>query len=146
MTAFSLLIFFFVPMMLFLALGAGADVRKNLEISRQEIAAEREQRKRAETAAAEAEQRKKAEDAERDAKSKKERNQSGGSNGAAQAIDLSKKIKALYILGLEESASAQEIKLAYRRISQIHHPDKYSALGPEEVAAATETFKRINAA
>lgn len=54
--------------------------------------------------------------------------------------------KALSILGLEEDAKLDEIKQVYRRLANIHHPDKFHALGPEAVAVATETFKRINEA
>lgn len=50
------------------------------------------------------------------------------------------------VLGVGMMASENEIKTAYRRLSQIHHPDRFSSLGPEAVAAATETFKRINEA
>lgn len=52
------------------------------------------------------------------------------------------------ILGVAETASAEEIKAAYRALVREHHPDKLTAQGmPEEfVATATEKIKRINAA
>jgi DnaJ domain len=56
------------------------------------------------------------------------------------------RLRALFVLGLDESATEKEIHAAYRRLSQVHHPDKYHASGSEAVKAATETFKRINAA
>ena len=56
------------------------------------------------------------------------------------------RLRALFVLGLDESATDKDIHAAYRRLSQVHHPDKYHAAGPEAVKAATETFKRINAA
>jgi DnaJ like chaperone protein len=56
------------------------------------------------------------------------------------------RIRALAILGLEESANREEIKDAYRRLARIHHPDRFSSLGEEAVAAATRTFQRIESA
>jgi DnaJ like chaperone protein len=47
------------------------------------------------------------------------------------------------VLGLEHGASIEEVKRAYRRLAQVHHPDKFAALGKEAVAAATSTFQRI---
>ena len=54
-----------------------------------------------------------------------------------------KAIQAYSILGLEYGASIDEVRRAYRRLAQVHHPDKFSALGKEAVAAATLTFQRI---
>ena len=56
------------------------------------------------------------------------------------------RIKALALLGLEEDVPQEEIKKAYRRISQIHHPDHYAGLGPEAMTEATQSFQRIKAA
>jgi len=50
------------------------------------------------------------------------------------------------VLGLEVGASVDEIKRAYRRLAHIHHPDRFSILGEEAVAAANITFQRINEA
>ncbi len=52
------------------------------------------------------------------------------------------------ILGVQESASAEEIKIAYRALIREHHPDKLMAQGmpPEFVTTATEKMKRINVA
>ena len=47
-----------------------------------------------------------------------------------------------------ETATAEEIKAAYRALIREHHPDKLMAQGmpPEFVATATEKMKRINVA
>jgi DnaJ like chaperone protein len=52
------------------------------------------------------------------------------------------------ILGVNESASADEIKAAYRALIIQHHPDKLVAQGmPSEfIETANEKMKRINAA
>ena len=52
------------------------------------------------------------------------------------------------ILGINETATPDEIKSAYRALIREHHPDKLVALGmpPEFVATATEKMKRINSA
>ena len=45
-------------------------------------------------------------------------------------------------LGVPQSASAHEIKRAYRRLAREHHPDR----NPTDAAAATERFKAVGAA
>ncbi len=47
------------------------------------------------------------------------------------------------MLGLEEGATEDDIRAAYRRLSLVHHPDRY---GADAVRAATDTFRRIQAA
>lgn len=59
---------------------------------------------------------------------------------------VSQRHRALSVLGLNENASIQDVKAAFRRLSLIHHPDRFSSLGQEAVAAATETFRRIREA
>jgi DnaJ-domain-containing protein 1 len=56
------------------------------------------------------------------------------------------RLRALLVLGLDEGATEDDIRAAYRRLSQVHHPDKFHNSGPEAVRAATETFKRIQTA
>ena len=55
-------------------------------------------------------------------------------------------LRDLAILGLGEDASFQQIKDAYRRMVAIHHPDKFTPLGPEAVKAADISFQRIQSA
>lgn len=55
-------------------------------------------------------------------------------------------INAYSVLGLEIGASEEDIRTAYRRLAQIHHPDRFSSLGAEATAAATESFQRIQSA
>lgn len=55
-------------------------------------------------------------------------------------------IHCFAVLGLEVGANKDEIKRAYRRLAQIHHPDRFTSLGDESIAAATLTFQRIQAA
>lgn len=53
--------------------------------------------------------------------------------------------EALRFMGLEEGASAEEINVAYREMSQILHPDRYT--GNDRLSArATEQFKRLGEA
>lgn len=53
--------------------------------------------------------------------------------------------EALHILGLEDGASAGDIKVAYRETVQILHPDKFA--GNEKLQRrATEQFKRLQEA
>lgn len=71
-----------------------------------------------------------------------------GASGSSQRQNADsrrdqKAVRAYAVLGLEYGASIDEIKRAYRRLAQVHHPDKFTALGKEAVAAATSTFQRI---
>ena len=43
------------------------------------------------------------------------------------------------VLGVEEGASQDEIKKAYRKLSLLHHPDKNQG----DAATAEEKFKNI---
>lgn len=53
--------------------------------------------------------------------------------------------EALHILGLEDDATAEDIKVAYRETVQILHPDKFA--GNEKLQnRATEQFKRLQEA
>jgi DnaJ like chaperone protein len=49
-------------------------------------------------------------------------------------------------LGLENGASKEEIKKAYRKLSMQYHPDKVRHLGDEFRAVAEDKMKEINAA
>lgn len=62
---------------------------------------------------------------------------------SATATHSSRRIKSLAILGLDSSACEEDIKAAYRRLALIHHPDRFFSLGPEAVAAASKSFRRI---
>ena len=50
------------------------------------------------------------------------------------------------VLEVAPTASDDEIRRAYRRMSMKHHPDKVAHLGPEFQKTATEKFQRVNAA
>jgi DnaJ like chaperone protein len=46
-------------------------------------------------------------------------------------------------LGLEESASDDEIRSAFRRLAAENHPDRVASLGPKEAEAAAERFRAV---
>lgn len=50
------------------------------------------------------------------------------------------------ILGLEKSASDDEVKKAYRKMAVRYHPDKVASLGEEYQKGAKEKFQRIQEA
>lgn len=54
--------------------------------------------------------------------------------------------RAYALLGLEHTATDEEVRNAYRRLAKVHHPDRYQQVGQEAVDAATERFQDINAA
>ena len=53
---------------------------------------------------------------------------------------------SLKILGLEESASAIEIKRAYRRLVQLYHPDRQKTNDKDVLEKAEENFLRVQKA
>jgi DnaJ like chaperone protein len=55
-------------------------------------------------------------------------------------------LNAVCQVQVRQAASKEEIKQSYRRLAQIHHPDRFSSLGEESVAAASQTFVRIREA
>lgn len=57
-----------------------------------------------------------------------------------------KRLKALAALGLDDGASQDDIRKAYKRMAQVHHPDKFTSLGDEAVEAASDSFRRIKEA
>jgi cobalamin biosynthesis Mg chelatase CobN len=53
--------------------------------------------------------------------------------------------EALRLLGLDEDASEEDIRVAYKEVAQILHPDKY-ADNKRLAERATEQFKHVNEA
>ncbi len=75
-----------------------------------------------------------------------ETNRTSSSSAPQYAAPNMEQLRDLAILGLDETATTEDIKIAYRRMAMVHHPDKFSSLGPEAVRAAELTFQRIRAA
>jgi DnaJ like chaperone protein len=53
---------------------------------------------------------------------------------------------AYAVLGLTESATADEVKIAFRKLAVKHHPDKVAHLSEAHRKAAKEKFQKINSA
>lgn len=53
---------------------------------------------------------------------------------------------AYKVLEIESTATNEEVKKAYRKLAQVHHPDRVSYLGEEIQKAAKEKFQKINQA
>lgn len=68
------------------------------------------------------------------------------SGSSEQAPPTDRTLRALRILGLEANASRGEIKKAYRRLAQTHHPDRFFSLGESDVASASLRFQKIKKA
>lgn len=68
--------------------------------------------------------------------------QSASSPNSSATGDF-RRLRDLAVLGLDEEASNDLIRAAYRRMAKIHHPDRYVTLGPEAVRAAEVSFCRI---
>jgi DnaJ like chaperone protein len=50
------------------------------------------------------------------------------------------------VLGITVSASTDEIKIAYRKMASLYHPDKVAHLAPEFREMADRKMKEINTA
>jgi len=53
---------------------------------------------------------------------------------------------AYKILGIDKSATNEEVKKAYRKLAVEYHPDKVSYLGEDIKKAANEKFRKVNEA
>ncbi|MCG7600530.1 DnaJ domain-containing protein [Halomonas sp. McH1-25] len=73
-------------------------------------------------------------------------NHAGGSRQGGDRSHSAKTLRALDILGLDAGATRNEIKKAYRRLAQTHHPDRFFALGERDVASASMRFQKIQKA
>jgi len=54
--------------------------------------------------------------------------------------------RALAVLGLSTGASRQDIRRAYRKMAQLHHPDRFFSQSDHQVALASARFQRIKSA
>lgn len=63
-----------------------------------------------------------------------------------KAMFYNSRDNAYKILGLEKTASVEDIKKAYRNLVKKYHPDKVAHLGKEHQKGAEEKFKQIQKA
>ncbi|MCU4166596.1 TerB family tellurite resistance protein [Carboxylicivirga caseinilyticus] len=73
----------------------------------------------------------------------------GISNGDFESIKgtYGTDLKSLYkVLEIDESASNEEVKKAYRKMAVRFHPDKVAHLGDDIKKSAEEKFKKVNEA
>jgi DnaJ like chaperone protein len=62
------------------------------------------------------------------------------------SVDVGTKIEYYNVLGLNRTATREEIKRRYLELSTKYHPDKVSHLGKELIDLAHRKFTDINAA
>lgn len=67
-------------------------------------------------------------------------------HGRASAAAPDRTLQALAILGLDPGASRRDIRRAYRRMAQLHHPDRFFAESEQATARASQRFQRIKKA
>ena len=65
---------------------------------------------------------------------------------SVKAMFIKETNSAYKILGVDPSASDEEVKRAYREMAKKNHPDLVSNLGDEVRQAAEKKFQEINAA
>ena len=63
-----------------------------------------------------------------------------------KAMFIKETDSAYKILGVEPSATDEEVKRAYREMAKKNHPDLVSNLGEEVRQAAEKKFQEVNAA
>ena len=64
-----------------------------------------------------------------------------GHGNASKLLKMSKRKDYYKILGIDKSASEQQIKKAYRKLALVHHPDKQP--DPEKKSSAEKKFKEV---
>ena len=69
-----------------------------------------------------------------------------GYGGPRAEPPAARRRRALQILGLDDSATAEDIRRRHRELVKKHHPDAHSHLGPVAQQEATERFREIQAA
>ena len=65
---------------------------------------------------------------------------------SVKAMFIKETDSAYKILGIEPTATDEEVKRAYREMAKKNHPDLVSSLGDEVRSAAEKKFQEINAA
>jgi len=63
-----------------------------------------------------------------------------------KAMFYSSTESAYRILGVDKTASREEIKIAYRKMVKKYHPDRLQHLGEEHVKGAEEKFRQVQKA
>jgi hypothetical protein len=66
--------------------------------------------------------------------------------GGRPGIVSDTEAKARKVLGVSDTATADEISVAYRHLAQMYHPDKVAGLAPDFQALAEQRMKEINIA
>ena len=77
---------------------------------------------------------------------KQKKNQSHTDAGAERSVNQQKSKTPYDILDLPPDADAESIRIAYRRMAKLYHPDKVASLAPEFRELAELKMKQINAA
>lgn len=74
-------------------------------------------------------------------------NSNYGYSGYADSNDKSASLDWAYnVLGIESTATDEEVRKAYRSMAKKYHPDLVNDMGEEVVKTATEKFKKVNEA
>ncbi|MGM0614398.1 MAG: DnaJ domain-containing protein [Pseudomonadota bacterium] len=114
-----------------------AEIRAQREKARQEKARQaqaRREQKRQENARREKTQQEKAQH---------EKYQQYSRQESARQPSIDRTARALAVLGLGPGASRSEIRRAYRKMAQLHHPDRFFSQSDQQIALASARFQRI---
>ncbi|MGM0832860.1 DnaJ domain-containing protein [Halomonas qaidamensis] len=116
------------------------------EQAKQEKNKQKERRKQQEHSQQQERQRWQQEQTQQEETRRQQRQQHRQQQGERPSPPPDRTTRALAVLGLTPGANRADIRRAYRRMAQLHHPDRFYSASEHQVAMASTRFQRIKSA